>query len=201
MAFLGYLMIPIMLLNFFGALVSGIWLGVLGEWKLVGWGVALMLTSHFFLGFVLMLGLLLGGPAAVLADKGKVLFALPFLILSQVYTYGVIAVWCLAVFFFFVGSADRDSFIPLVVWSYGVALSPIMFMAQRDQMSGGGDASAFTTFSAQVAYIVIGLIVIFGNATFGTLCIVFAVIMTIGMLFQSALAVALYRAEMRYRNY
>jgi hypothetical protein len=39
--FFDILTVPFMLLNFFGGIVSGIWLAVLGEWKEIFTGVIL----------------------------------------------------------------------------------------------------------------------------------------------------------------
>jgi hypothetical protein len=55
----GLLSVPFMFLNLFGGIVSGIWLAILGEWKLIGIGIGLLLTSHWFLAMLMMPGLLL----------------------------------------------------------------------------------------------------------------------------------------------
>ena len=41
------LSVPIIILNIAGSIVGGIWLAILGEWKLIGTGVFLMVTSHW----------------------------------------------------------------------------------------------------------------------------------------------------------
>ena len=43
------LTIPIMLMNGFSAIAGGAWLVLIGEWKLLGIGIALLFTSHFIL--------------------------------------------------------------------------------------------------------------------------------------------------------
>jgi hypothetical protein len=47
-----------MSLNFFGGIVSGIWLAVLGQWWAIGYGIAGLFFSSTLLGFAMMPGLL-----------------------------------------------------------------------------------------------------------------------------------------------
>ena len=190
------LMVPLMLLNFFGGISSGIWLAILGEWWAIGYGVAGLL-SPFLLAIIMMPGLLLAEPAVVLIDKGKTFLAFSFLLLSQLYTYAVINAWCMFVFYFFMHQAGQDTFWPLLIWSYGVALAPWMYMTQKEQQGGTGDASAMTTFFAQVAYIVVVLVVVFGSATLIDLAIIFGAIMLVPMLIQTGIALAVLRNEKR----
>jgi hypothetical protein len=104
------LTVPLMLLNFFGGIGSGIWLATLGQWWAIGYGVVGIFVSHFLLGIIMMPGLLFAAPAALLVDKGKFVLAFPLIFLSQLYTFAVIVIWCMAVFFFFMSRANFDSF-------------------------------------------------------------------------------------------
>lgn len=191
------LMVPLMLLNFFGGIGSGIWLAILGEWWAIGYGVVGLLLSHYLLAIIIMPGLLLAGPAVVLIEKGKTFLAFPFLLLSQLYTYAVISAWCMFVFYFFMRQAGQDTFWPLLIWSYGVALGPWMYMARKEQQVGTGDASAMTTFFAQVAYIVVALVVVLGSAALIDLAIIFGAIMLVAMLIQTGITLAMLRDEKR----
>ena len=67
-AILGLISIPIMLLNFGGGIVGGIWLATLGKWGLLGLGVASMLLSSSGLGLVLTPGLLFAVPGGLALD-------------------------------------------------------------------------------------------------------------------------------------
>lgn len=193
-ALIALLVVPLMLLNFLGGTASGIWLAVLGEWWAIAYGIA-ALFSHFLLAFVMMPALIFIGPASFLHAKGRMFLAFPFVLLSQVYTYGVITAWCLFVFYFFISRASHDAFWPLLIWSYGVALGPWMYMTQKEQQGGSGDASLMTTFFAQVAYVVIALVVIFGEASLEELAVVFGGVMLVGMLVQTSIAFALLRGS------
>lgn len=192
------LLIPLMLLNFFGGIVSGIWLAFLGQWAPLLTGIAASLISYFVIGLMLMPGLFLfGAPAIALAERGRMVLATPFLLLSQLYIYSLVTVWCLGVFFFFVSRANSQTFLPLLIWSYGVALGPWMFLAKKDRMSGGDAPASTTTFFAQISYIVIACMATFGHFFFETLMMVFAAIMLVGMLLQTFSAVVMLYAESR----
>jgi hypothetical protein len=169
----------------------------LGEWWAIGYGIIGIFTSHFLLGIVMMPGLLFAAPAVLLANKGKTLLAFPLLFLGQLYTYVVIVIWCLLVFLVFMSRASFSSFWPLLIWSYGVALGPLMYMAQREQQSGSGDASTMTTFFAQIGYIVTALVAAFQRVSLLDLAIIFSGIMALGMLIQICFAVVIFREQKR----
>ena len=95
------LMIPFLILNSLGAIVAGIWLGILGEWWAIGYGIAGLFAS-MLLGLILMIGMVFTFPAIFLIEKGKNILALPFLFLNVLYTNTIITLWCMGVFLFFI---------------------------------------------------------------------------------------------------
>jgi hypothetical protein len=70
-AILGLASIPVMLLNFWGGIVGGIWLAILGKWDLIGLGIVSMLISSFGLGLALTPGFLFLAPAGLALDRGN----------------------------------------------------------------------------------------------------------------------------------
>ena len=42
------MMLPLQLLNILDALVGGVWLAVLGEWRIIGSGLVFMIGGAFF---------------------------------------------------------------------------------------------------------------------------------------------------------
>lgn len=177
--------LPLVLLNLLGGIGSGIWLAVLGEWWAIVYGIVSMLVAAFGLGLVLMPGLLFGVPAMALIEKGKTLLAIPFFILSQIYTYFVIIAWAVFVFYIFTSRATQETFWPLLIWSYGVALGPLMFLASKDD-PGVRTASSMTTFFAQIAYVALMVVMIFfGRLDTWDAALIFGGIMGVGMIIQS----------------
>ena len=61
---LSVLAVPLSILNIFGGIVSGIWLAILGEWGLIGYGILALLVSGMGLGIAMAPGLIFAGPAA-----------------------------------------------------------------------------------------------------------------------------------------
>jgi hypothetical protein len=193
-AFIGGLMLPLMLLNVFGGIVSGVWLAILGQWWAIGIGLA-AIFAHMFLSPVMLVGMVFGAPAVALINRGQTVLALPFILLSQLWTYGIVAIWCIASFHYFMSHADHRTYIPLLIWSYGVAVGPWANLSQREMRAGGGEAGLMATFFVQIAYVVTGIALIFVTAYPMTLLIIFLSILGIGMLAQTGLAYAMMAAQ------
>lgn len=189
-ALITLLMVPLMFLNLFGAIVSGIWLAILGEWWAIGVGVSVALVWHFILGLFLMPGLLADIPAAFLVKRHRIILAVPFVLLSLSYTHAVVTAWCIAVFYHFVSTASPASFWPLLIWSYGVALTPWSFLAEKDQLGDPEAYSPITVFFAEMAYIIMGIVVVFDELPLKPLklTMIFGGVMLVSVLFQTILA-------------
>ena len=186
--------IPLTILNMLGGVVSGVWPAILGEWGSIGYGVLAMIFSGFVLGIALMPSLLFAAPAAYFPEKGIVFLFYIFAFFSSIYVVALMTAWCRAVLYFFAMRATSDTWIPILIWSYGVALGPWQWMAQKDAQGGGGEASMATTFFAQVGYVVMILMAILMRVTIADLLSVFIVIMLVGVFFQCAFAVQSMRA-------
>ena len=117
---LSLLVFPITILNLMGGIGSAIWLALLGKWNFIGAGLLAGVVSSALIPFVLMPNLLLALPAQSLIQRGSGLLGAPLVILSQFYTFAVIAAWCMSVFYFCMKIADASTFLPLLFWSYGV---------------------------------------------------------------------------------
>jgi len=181
------LSLPIMILNLLGGIISGVWLAILGEWGEIFRGILFMIVAGFAISIALMPSLIFATPAAMAIEKGKKLLGMFFGSLSILYTIALITTWCVWVMYLFAGSANDNSLIPLLIWSYGVALAPWMWLAQKDQQGDGNEYSIFITFFAQVSYILGMILLVFGS-TFVVIAIVFATIMLIGGILQIYIA-------------
>jgi hypothetical protein len=190
-AILSILSIPFMFLNFFGGIASGIWLAVLGQWWAIGYGIAGLFFSSSLLGLAMMPGLIFAAPAGILAEKGKLVLAFPLMLLSQLYTYLVVIAWCMFVFICFMSHSSASLFWPLLIWSYGVALGPLMYMVQREERAGNSGGAWMTTFFAQLAYVATALIAVITRASLINLATIFGGLMLVGMLIQTGFGVAI----------
>ncbi len=184
---------PLMLLNLLGGIISGLWLAILGEWNPLLIGVLGCIVSPFLLGIVLIPNLLLAAPAILLIERNKNFSAMILFLLSQIYIYSVVVVWCLMVFYFFISKANYETFWPLLIWSYGVATGPWSYFAQKDN----GNASFITTFFAQFSYFVMGICAVFYRPYLDDCFVIFSALMCLGMLLHSGFGFAMLKYERR----
>ena len=193
------LSIPLMILNFLGGIVSGIWLAILGEWGAFGLGILFFFTSTGILGFALMPSLLFAAPATICAEKGKTFGLVCFGALSSIYTLTLITIWCCAILFIFAKDATASSTIPRLIWSYGVATGPWAYMASKDQGQGGEDlASTMATFLAELAYVVVIILVLFTPMPLIGVIKVFGGFMSLGFVLQLLVTVMIYKEEKEF---
>jgi len=196
-AFLGVLTalsIPLLILNMLGGIVSGIWLAILGEWGAIGLGILSLAFATFLLAIALIPSLLLAAPAAYCAEKGKTFGLVCFGALSSLYILAIVTLWCCGILFLFVKDATANSLIPRLIWSYGVATGPWAYMASKDQgPQGEGFASTLATFLAELAYLVILLLVILTPITLFGAIKVFGGFMLVALVLQVSFAVIIYK--------
>jgi len=181
---------PIMILNFLGVLVALIWLVFLGEWGLIGKGILNMIVAPWGLSIALLPGMIFAGPVFHFSQKKSNLGLVFFAGLGSLYTILIITVWCLGVLYFYMRGAISENFIPTLIWSYLIATGPWAYMASKDQGAGTqGLYSGITTFFAQLAYLVVMILILFSPQRFVVLASVFLGIMLFGMISQLMLAV------------
>ena len=189
--------VPLSIINMFGGIVSGVWLAILGEWGLIGYGILAMMVSGLLLGFAMMPGLIFAVPAATMFEKGIKIGGYFFGFLGTVYTLGVLSVWCVFVLVYFMDHATVDSVVPVLVWSYGVATAPIMWLTQKELQSGNEHALV-ATFFIECAYIFSILAILFIGVSLVDVLIIFAITMTLGMIFQFSLTYLVQKEQQYY---
>jgi hypothetical protein len=194
MGLISALSFPLMLLNGFGGIISGIWLAVIRDWRPLGLGIGFFLFSSLILGLALAPSLLLAAPAAYFAEKGKTLGVVCFGALSSLYVLTLITVWCCGVLFLFVRDAQATTFIPRLIWSYGVATGPWAYMASKDE-SDEGFGSTFAVFLAMLAYLVLMLLVAFFGISLIGAVKVFGSFMLVGLFVQTTMLALIQRAR------
>jgi tetratricopeptide (TPR) repeat protein len=144
--------IPIMILNAGGAIVGGIWLAFIGEWKLIAIGILLLFTLNWFLSFLMIPAILISGIAIKFGEKNRFLFNL-FGYLSAIYTNILIIATCVSAFYictsFYKETTIGLSLIPYLLWSWGMALGPWQFFASHEPEN---EFTAITLFSASIFY-------------------------------------------------
>jgi hypothetical protein len=80
MAALQILVLPFMILNFFGVGGGAIWLAILGKWSLLGIGLLSIFFSAFVIGFATMPGTLITMGAAPFLGRRLWFLGFPFVV-------------------------------------------------------------------------------------------------------------------------
>jgi len=170
--FINVLSTPLVILNIFGEVVSGVWLLIIGEWRLVVLGVIAIVVSSFVLGLLMMPSLLFAGLASVIRGNGGKMVPV---VLSTLYTALVMTAWCVASLWVFGTSATLKNVVPLLIWSYGVAVGPWANMARKDQAGQDGNMlSMISVFFAEFGYLVAMVMFLTRASTFGIIMAVIA---------------------------
>jgi hypothetical protein len=188
-ALLMVLMVPAALLHVFGGIGAAIWLATLGKWEQIAMGVTGLLFSHLVIATLMLPNHLLVWPATSLMDKGKILLAFPFLLLSNLYEILIISWWCLFVFQYMTLTAEHDTFWPLAAWSYTVSLQPFIRFALKEPEDAGNGAM-IVAFNAEVAYMAIVATAALGNTNPADLRMIFGGIMLVSLVVRIYLAIA-----------
>ncbi len=172
------------ILNNLGGLVSGIWLAFLSEWRVIAIGVLGALVSHFALAIVLLPCAAIGAAGLAAAKRGSRFGYLGASALANLCVAAAMTAWSLWIMSFFLSRATERTWIPMLVWSYGVALGPWGWMAQKEAQGGGGDASLNVVVFARLAYVASMLLVAFVRPEFSTVFATFVGIMAVGQIVQ-----------------
>jgi hypothetical protein len=188
------LMLPVLILNMFGSIVSGIWLAWISEWHAIVQGLIGIFTAHWFLYLVFAPGMRLTSAALPMLEKGKIVFAAPLLMLSNLYINAVVAAWCLLVMWYFVADTNSDNVLPLMIWSYGVALAPFQYMAQQ-QRPGEDSASLISAMAAQIAYVMAAVSVLLFSASEQIVVAIFVVALLCASIIELVYAYVSFRLE------
>ena len=198
LGFITALRFPLLLLSILGGVVSGVWLAILGEWAIIGAGLVLYVVSSFLLGLALMPSMLLVLPLAYFAGRNKVFAPVFFGALDTVYILTLVTVWCCGILFFFIEDATAASFVPRLIWSYGAATGPWADMNSRSRSAEGNSfASSMALFLAQLAYLLIMVLLIFLTMTKTQVILVFAGFMLVGLAIQIVFSTMVHLEEKR----
>ncbi len=171
--------IPIVILNLLGGISSGIWLAILGEWEIIGIGIAALFITSFAIPLVLAPSILLVMPGMYFYDKARFLYYI-FILLANLYIVTVITVWCFGVLYYFIGRVTSDNYIPVLIWSYGMATGPITWMASKEQDS---PASIIMAVFTQIGYILMIIAALFLTTYLFDLIVIFSIAMLMCLFF------------------
>jgi len=184
------LLVPIFVLNILGDIVAGIWLVTLRDWEALWVGILAIFASHFPLSLFLMVGMIFILPAQYFIKKNNKSGILVCSFFSISYTLTLITIWSVMILWFFISSATSQNIIPRLIWSYGTAMSPWMFFAQKDQQGGdGNEYSLISLLFAEVAYISAMAMILFLKATMINILAVFGIVMGVCLIVEMIIGI------------
>jgi hypothetical protein len=190
--------IPILILNLLGGIVSGVWLAILHDWNPIIIGVSVFILSTFLISIVLMPSMIFIVPAGICIKNRNIFGALFWGALNNIYTIGIITLWCCGVLFTFMKDASGSNFLPRLIWSYGIATGPWAYLASKEN---DNFASSNGTFMAELAYIVVMIIIIFNGIEPIQAIKIFSGFMIFSFILNMIIAYFLQKEEFDKENY
>ena len=162
--------VPLIVLNMIAAIGGGIWLAILGEWRLIVIGVILIFTGHFFLSIPLMLGIPLDMLGKHFYEKKSPLRYI-FMYLTQLYTNILIVACCVVALWICTRSYQGSTLgiIPYLLWSWAIALGPWRFLLSKEPEN---EFSGMTLYVASVLYLIFLTSTLVANPLFTIISIV-----------------------------
>ena len=155
---MGIIMLPLLLLARYGGIVAAIWLGVIGQWKIVGAALILFFCRRLLLS-ILFFPTLIFAPFIMRCSENRNWSGLLFCgFLSQLLSHICILIWCFGILLLFLAPATRDSFIPCFLMAYSVSIGTLSQAAAADaEHNPDGSLAATTTSFAMLAYLIVAL--------------------------------------------
>lgn len=151
----------IILFNILGFTVGGIWLLVIGEWRIV---VAAFLIdflvptiySLITIPFVFLFGL----PVKYFSGKNKKIPTLIFGSLSMTFSNIINLIWVIVVFILMISFAQKSgaSAIPFLLYGYAIAIGPFTYMASKEPPDSYG--TFVGVYLIQISYIILSILFI-----------------------------------------
>ena len=149
------LALPIILLNWVGAIVGWIWLMFYGEWKLIGIGLLATFVSHHIIGYILMIVALPFSFLGIACFKRNWLFlakafgGLSSLLINGVQTaYAVLVIYLVLTFH---SNNEESHILPYLLASWSLGLSPWQFLALKEE---DNEFTAVSLLSFSVFYFI-----------------------------------------------
>ena len=175
--------LPLQLVNLFFGVAAGIWLAILGEWEIIGYGAVLIVIAAIMLNFALAIGSIIGAPASYFLVNGSKLGFYAFGILPII--YGILLVSSINAFILydFSNLASAESLLPALTWSYGIALGVTSYLTNKEIQGGNKYAIITVTFN-QAAYIAAIIYIMQTTVSFIMLMLYFAFAELIGRLIE-----------------
>jgi hypothetical protein len=155
-AFATMILMPLIILNIFSGIVGGIWLAIIGQWKLIVAGLVLSFVMPWIYSIVSLPAMGLGMLASSAGERGYKISAFILISLASIYNYALLAGWTLLVLLFFIRNIESGSFVPYLLGGYATAMSPLGYMASKEPPDSTGTSLGFLL--AEICFIVLAVL-------------------------------------------
>jgi len=170
----------IILLNFLGGIIGGVWLFILGEWEFILIGFIISIFFPWIYTLISMVITPVNLLTAYFYKKSKKIPSLISGFVGMFFGHIIIIFYVLIVLSNSTDNATlaKVSVIPFLLFGYSVATSPFSYMASKEPSDSYG--SYFAVFIAQIIYI---LAAVFYSVGYVELTISFTLIIVFGIEF------------------
>ena len=170
----------IILLNFLGGIIGGVWLFILGEWEFILIGFIISIFFPWIYTLISMVITPVNLLTAYFYKKSKKMPSLISGFVGMFFGHIIIIFYVLIVLSNSTDNATlaKVSVIPFLLFGYSVATSPFSYMASKEPSDSYG--SYFAVFIAQIIYI---LAAVFYSVGYVELTISFTLIIVFGIEF------------------
>jgi hypothetical protein len=187
-ALLKLILVPLLLFNLLAGIVGGVWLLLLGEWRMLGGALLATILGMLLSGTVSRPGMLALAHATLLRAKGGPLRVAYLLLFAGIlWACIVMSAWALCWFEYFRSRSVNISIVPRLLVAFSVATGPWEYMAQRDPRTGG---PSFGLLFFKIACFTAFVMLAFAGAEQSTTLATFLVIMGIALILEVGMGVA-----------
>lgn len=194
-AFVAALVPIIMLLNFAGGVVGGIWAAVSGDWWAIGYALVTVVAAHFVISILLLPSMALGAFGAGTMERGRIVAARIALAASTLYLAMLMGLWAIFVTAAFLRHEREAPLFPIMLLGYGAAMGPWAFLATKDQQAGGNEFSVMSVFWLQAGYVVGGTLFLLNPDSANNFIVPVGVALTVNWLILQTIAGDMIRRE------
>jgi len=166
--------------NYFAGFIGGIWLLILSEWSIVVFGLIASFGMPWIYAIIMLpiwaLALLMN----YFAERKNKILTLPIGFIGALYTNFIILLWVYLVFDILVIQMYEQgvyNLVPLIIWGYSVAMSPLGYMARGESADSTGTTRGL--FLGFIGFILATILWLFGGFESGLYSTVFWVLIII----------------------
>jgi len=157
----GFLMFIVIIFNLLAGIVGGIWLLILGHWRIVLGGFFASLTMPWWWTIVSLPSLGLAALLIFFHNKNSKLGVGFIGLIVGLFDSFLIVGWITAVFVFFllIYLESDISIFPILLYSYSVATSPLLYMASKEPPdSPNTNLTMFIVVIGAIFFVILSLI-------------------------------------------